>query len=74
MAQRIDWTDAEIVTIPRPIIPRAQCPFCAHDHHVITKSDTSADGSVTRKVICNRCSSFFVVIVDPELDASDWRE
>lgn len=71
MQTRIDWGRCPIVTIPPP--PRAACPACGSLQHVITRSmPTENDGSRTRKAICERCSSPFLIVVDPDV-ASDWQ-
>ena len=67
-----DWTDCEIIVIPPA--PRACCPECGHDRHIIIRSMTSADGSVTRRAVCRHCSSKFIVLVDPDLLASGWQD
>ena len=65
MAERIKWADVPIVYIPPR--PTVHCPGCRHHRHTFVRSEATGDGTVTRKMICNRCSEPFKIGIDPEL-------
>lgn len=69
------WTDAEVVELPAPLIPRAVCPKCGCDVRVIVRTMTGGDGSVTRRCKCAGCGERFIELQSPldECDLDDYR-
>lgn len=55
------WADAPIVVVTRPA-----CWHCGDLRPpVIIRSEANGDGSVTRKVVCRRCSLRYKIVVEP---------
>jgi ribosomal protein L37AE/L43A len=63
---RIDWSEAEIVFIRRPI-----CPFCRSPEYRRTKTEANGDDSTTRKVICAQCSAPYKICIETPVTGND---
>lgn len=56
--------------VPMVLIPVARCPECGQPPpHILIRTQTENDGSICRRSICKRCSTRFLVIIDPDLPA-----
>ncbi|HJN08473.1 MAG TPA: hypothetical protein QF564_07255 [Pirellulaceae bacterium] len=56
------WIDAPMVFVTAPA-----CPVCLSVKPMIIRSEQGGDGSTSRKCVCRRCSSRFVLVIEPPL-------
>ena len=64
-------TTASWTNCPMVFIPRVVCPRCNHDRWISIRSMPSEDASKTRRVVCRRCSSRFLIIEEGVADFID---
>jgi hypothetical protein len=57
-----DWTACPLVFIPMPA-----CPACGAVRPITVRSEAGGDGSVSRKSVCRKCSTRFVIVAEPPL-------
>jgi hypothetical protein len=66
---------AELVweSAPFVFVPKALCPFCLFDGYIRTRTEAGGDGSVTKKVVCKKCSKRYKIVVElPEPGNGVW--
>lgn len=54
------WSDAPLV-----FVEAIACPRCGSGRPITVRSQTEADGSVSRKSICRQCSGRYIAVVEP---------
>ncbi len=58
----MNWDSAPLVFVTAPA-----CPVCLSVKPMIVRSEQGGDGSTSRKCVCRRCSSRFVLVIEAPL-------